>query len=146
MKTFSPTPGDISHQWFLVDAENKVLGRLASQIAHRLRGKHKPEFAPHMDNGDYIVVVNCEKIKVTGAKLSQKRYYRHSGWVGGLKSTPLGAMLADKPTRVLMAAVRGMLPKNRLGRAMLKKLKVYAGPEHPHTAQNPQPLNLPYQE
>lgn len=144
MKTFSPTPKDINHQWFVVDAENQVLGRLASQIAHRLRGKHKPEFAPHMDNGDYIVVVNCDKIKVTGTKMHDKQYYRHSGWVGGLTATPLGAMLAEKPARVLMSAVRGMLPKNRLGRAMLKKLKVYAGPEHPHTAQNPQPLTLSY--
>lgn len=144
MKTFSPTPKDINRQWFVVDAQDQVLGRLASQIAHRLRGKHKPEFAPHMDNGDFIVVVNCEKIKVTGTKLADKKYYRHSGWVGGLKTTTLGDVLADKPSRVLMAAVRGMLPKNRLGRAMLKKLKIYAGAEHPHTAQNPQPLTMPY--
>ena len=144
MKTFSPTPKDIKHDWFVVDAQDQVLGRLASQIAHRLRGKHKPEFAPHMDNGDFIVVVNCEKIKVTGTKMTRKHYYRHSGWVGGLKTTALGDMLAEKPERVLMAAVRGMLPKNRLGRAMLKKLKIYAGAEHPHAAQNPQPLTLPY--
>ena len=144
MKTFSPTPKDINREWFVVDAQDQVLGRLASQIAHRLRGKHKPEFAPHMDNGDFIVVVNCEKIKVTGKKLTDKKYYRHSGWVGGLKTTRLGDMLADKPARVLPAAVRGMLPKNRLGRAMLKKLKIYAGSEHPHTAQNPQPLTLPH--
>ena len=144
MKTFSPTPKDINREWFVVDAQDQVLGRLANQIAHRLRGKHKPEFAPHMDNGDFIVVVNCEKIKVTGKKLTDKKYYRHSGWVGGLKTTRLGDMLADKPARVLTAAVRGMLPKNRLGRAMLKKLKIYAGTEHPHTAQNPQPLTLPH--
>ena len=144
MKTFSPTPKDINREWFVVDAQDQVLGRLASQIAQRLRGKHKPEFAPHMDNGDFIVVVNCEKIKVTGKKLTDKKYYRHSGWVGGLKTTRLGDMLADKPARVLTAAVRGMLPKNRLGRAMLKKLKIYAGSEHPHTAQNPQPLTLPH--
>ncbi len=144
MKTFSPTPKDINREWFVVDAQDQVLGRLASQIAHRLRGKHKPEFAPHMDNGDFIVVVNCEKIKVTGKKMTDKKYYRHSGWVGGLKTTRLGDMLADKPARVLTAAVRGMLPKNRLGRAMLKKLKIYAGSEHPHTAQNPQPLTLPH--
>ena len=144
MKTFSPTPKDISHDWFVVDAQDQVLGRLASQIAHRLRGKHKPEFAPHMDNGDVIFLVNCEKIKFAGAKMAQKNYYRHSGWVGGLKATALGDMLAEKPERVLMAAVRGMLPKNRLGRAMLKKLKIYAGAEHPHAAQNPQPLTLPY--
>ena len=144
MKTFSPTPKDINREWFVVDAQDQVLGRLASQIAHRLRGKHKPEFAPHMDNGDFIVVVNCEKIKVTGKKLTDKKYYRHSGWVGGLKTSQLGDMLADKPARVLTTAVRGMLPKNRLGRAMLKKLKIYAGSEHPHTAQNPQPLTLPH--
>ena len=144
MKTFSPTPKDINREWFVVDAQDQVLGRLASQIAHRLRGKHKPEFAPHMDNGDFSVVVNCEKIKVTGKKMTDKKYYRHSGWVGGLKTTQLGDMLADKPARVLTAAVRGMLPKNRLGRAMLKKLKIYAGSEHPHTAQNPQPLTLPH--
>ena len=142
MKTFSPTPKDINRQWFVVDAQDQVLGRLASQIAHRLRGKHKPEFAPHMDNGDFIVVVNCEKIKVTGNKLQDKKYYRHSGWVGGLKTSVLGDVLAQHPDRVLMSAVRGMLPKNRLGRAMLKKLKIYAGAEHPHTAQNPQPLTL----
>ena len=144
MNTYSPVPADLKHEWFVVDATDKVLGRLATEIAHRLRGKHKPEFAPHMDNGDFIVVVNCEKIKVTGKKLTDKKYYRHSGWVGGLKTTRLGDMLADKPARVLTAAVRGMLPKNRLGRAMLKKLKIYAGSEHPHTAQNPQPLTLPH--
>ena len=144
MKTFSPTPKDIKHDWFVVDAQDQVLGRLASQIAHRLRGKHKPEFAPHMDLGDFIVVVNCDKVKVTGKKMQDKKYYRHSGWVGGLKTTVLSDMMAEKPERVLMAAVRGMLPKNRLGRAMLKKLKIYAGAEHPHAAQNPQPLTLPY--
>lgn len=144
MKTFSPTPKDIKHVWFVVDAENQVLGRLASQIAHRLRGKHKPEFAPHMDNGDYIIVVNCDKIKVTGTKMHDKMYYRHSGWVGGLRTTSLTEMLAKKPTQVLTLAVRGMLPKNKLARVLLKKLKVYAGPEHPHAAQKPQPLTLPY--
>lgn len=144
MKTFSPTPKDINRQWYVVDAQDLVLGRLASQIAHRLRGKHKPEFAPHMDLGDFIVVVNCDKVKVTGKKMQDKKYYRHSGWVGGLKTTALSDMMAEKPERVLMAAVRGMLPKNRLGRAMLKKLKIYAGAEHPHAAQNPQPLTLPY--
>ena len=144
MKTFSPTPKDINRQWYVVDAQDLVLGRLASQIAHRLRGKHKPEFAPHMDLGDFVVVVNCDKVKVTGKKMQDKKYYRHSGWVGGLKTTVLSDMMAEKPERVLMAAVRGMLPKNRLGRAMLKKLKIYAGAEHPHAAQNPQPLTLPY--
>ncbi len=135
--------GDAS-AWFVVDADNQVLGRLAAQIAHRLRGKHKPEFAPHMDNGDVIVVVNCEKIKVTGAKLEKKKYYHHSGYVGGLREITLDKLLAEKPADVLMHAVRGMLPKNRLGRAMLKKLKVYAGPTHPHTAQGPKPLSFPY--
>ena len=142
MKTFSPTPKDINRQWYVVDAQDQVLGRLASQIAHRLRGKHKPEYAPHMDNGDFIIVVNCDKIKVTGTKLDKKMYYRHSGWVGGLKATTLSDMLAEKPERVLMAAVRGMLPKNRLARNILKKLKVYAGPEHPHMAQKPREIKL----
>ena len=144
MKTFSPTPKDINREWFVVDAQEKILGRLASQIAHRLRGKHKPEFAPHMDNGDFIVVVNCEKIKVTGTKLANKKYYRYSGYVGGLKTATLQNVLDKKPEMALMNAVKGRLPKNSLGRAMLKKLKVYAGPAHPHQAQNPKSLNLPY--
>jgi len=144
MKTFSPTPKDIKREWFVVDAEDKILGRLATQIAHRLRGKHKPEFAPHMDIGDFIVVVNCEKIKVTGNKLRQKTYYRHSGYIGGLKAAPLEKILQKKPEYVLMHAVRGMLPRNILGRALLKKLKVYAGPDHPHAAQNPKPLTFQY--
>ncbi len=142
MKTFSPTPKDINRQWFVVDAEDAVLGRLASEVASRLRGKHKPEFAPHMDNGDFIVVVNAEKIRVTGNKLDKKFYYRHTGYPGGLKETSLRDTLNTHPERAIMAAVRGMLPKNRLGRAMLKKLKVYAGPEHPHVAQNPQKLEI----
>ena len=142
MKTFSPTPKDINREWYVVDAQDKVLGRLASQIAHRLRGKHKPEFAPHMDNGDFIVVVNCEKIRVTGNKPAAKMYYRHSGYVGGLKEITLEKLLASKPQLVLMHAVKGMLPKSRLGRAMLKKLRIYAGAEHPHTAQTPKLLPL----
>ena len=142
MKTFSPTPRDIKREWHLVDASGEVLGRLAARIAHRLRGKHKPEFAPHMDNGDFIVVVNCEKIRVTGNKPARKIYYRHSGYVGGLKETSLEKILATKPHLALMRAVKGMLPKNRLGRAMLKKLRIYAGPEHPHQAQAPKPLSL----
>lgn len=142
MKTFSPKREDINRQWYIVDAEAKVLGRLASALAHRLRGKHKPEFAPHVDNGDFIVVINCEKIAVTGNKLAQKKYYRHSGYVGGIKETSLETMLATKPQQVLMKAVKGMLPRNSLGRAMLKKLKVYAGAEHPHAAQNPTALSL----
>ncbi len=144
MKTFSPTPKDIDRQWFVVDAQDKVLGRLASQIAHRLRGKHKPEFAPHMDNGDFIVVVNCDKIKVTGTKLHNKKYYSYSGYVGGLKTTSLQDLMAAKPGQALINAVRGMLPHNTLGRDLLKKLKVYAGETHPHAAQNPQTLQLPY--
>ncbi|MBO4316677.1 MAG: 50S ribosomal protein L13 [Mailhella sp.] len=142
MKTFSPTPDTIDRKWYVVDAEDQVLGRLASEIAQRLRGKHKPEYAPNVDNGDFIVVVNCEKIRVTGKKLEKKIYYRHSGYVGGLKQETLAEKLAKKPQDVLMAAVRGMLPKNRLGRAMLTKLKVYAGPEHPHAAQKPEQLTF----
>ena len=144
MKTFTLTPKDIDRQWFVVDAADQVLGRLASQIANRLRGKYKPEYSPHMDNGDFIVVINCEKIRVTGKKLEEKKYYRHSGWVGSLKTTSLADMLATHPKRVITLAVRGMLPKNRLGRHMLKKLKVCVGPEHPYKAQKPQPLTLPY--
>ena len=143
MKTFSPTPKDIDRQWYVVDADNQVLGRLASQIAHRLRGKHKPEFAPHMDNGDFIVVINADKIKVTGNKMADKHYYWHTGYPGGIKSRNLSDQLIHKPEDVITKAVRGMLPKNRLGRAMLKKLKVYAGTEHPHTAQQPAALELP---
>lgn len=144
MKTFSPTPADIKREWYVVDAENQILGRLAAQIAHRLRGKHKPEYAPHMDNGDFIIVVNCAKVAVTGKKLEQKKYYHHTGHPGGIKEKTLGTLLDTKPETVIMNAVRGMLPKNRLGRAMLKKLKVYAGSEHPHAVQKPQTLTLPY--
>lgn len=142
MRTFTPTPRDIDRAWFVVDAEDKILGRLATTIALRLRGKHKPEFAPHMDNGDFIVVVNAAKVKVTGNKLDQKVYNRHSGYMGGLKQTRLRNMLQAKPEYVLEHAVKGMLPKNRLGRALLKKLKVYPGAEHPHTAQKPQLLDI----
>ena len=138
MKTFSPTPKDINHEWFVVDAQDQVLGRLASQIAHRLRGKHKPEFAPHVDNGDFIIVINCEKIKVTGTKMTNKLYRRHSGWVGGLRTTALGDMLREKPERLIMMAVRGMLPKNDLSRTALTRLHIYRGAEHPHTAQKPE--------
>ena len=142
MKTFTMTASDIDRKWYLVDAKDQVLGRLASDIANRLRGKYKPEFSPHMDNGDFIIVVNCEKIKVTGKKMEEKMYYRHSGWVGGLRETSLQQMLAKHPSRVIMHAVKGMLPKNKLGRAMLKKLKVYVGPGHPHTAQKPELLQF----
>ncbi|MBI4805691.1 MAG: 50S ribosomal protein L13 [Desulfovibrio sp.] len=140
MKTYSPSSKEITRDWVIVDASDKVLGRLASLIAQRLRGKHKPEFAPHMDAGDFVVVVNAEKVQVTGRKLDQKMYYRHSGWIGGLKETVLRDMMATKPDQVLIKAVKGMLPKNRLGRQMLKKLKVYSGTEHPHAAQQPKPL------
>lgn len=143
MKTYTPTLSDIKRDWYVVDVEGQILGRIASQIANRLRGKHKPEFAPHMDNGDFIVVVNASKIKVTGTKLSDKKYYNHSCYPGGLRTRTLGEMMARKPEEVIIKAVRGMLPKNRLSSALLKKLKVYAGSEHPHGAQNPQPLELP---
>lgn len=142
MKTYMPKASEVTRDWIVVDAENMVLGRLASQIATRLRGKHKPEFTPHMDVGDFVVVVNAEKIKVTGNKLNAKMYYKHSGYIGGIKEMVLKDMLAKKPEDVLRIAVRGMLPKNRLGRALLKKLKVYAGPEHPHAAQEPKALEL----
>lgn len=144
MKTYTPKLEDVSREWFVVDASDLILGRLASQVAIRLRGKHKPEFAPHMDLGDFVVVVNAEKIKVTGNKLIDKQYYHHTGYPGGIRSKNLATMLEDKPEEVIRKAVRGMLPKNRLGRAILKKLKVYSGPEHPHAAQNPAPLELTY--
>ena len=142
MKTYSPKPEDIKKDWFVVDASGKILGRLATAIAHRLRGKHKPGFAPHMDMGDFIVVVNVDKIAVTGAKMEKKKYYRHSGYIGGLKELSLREMMAKKPQAVLIKAVKGMLPKNRLSNAVIKKLKVYVGTEHPHAAQQPKPLEL----
>ncbi len=142
MKTYTARPEDIEREWFLVDAEGKTLGRLASEIAQVLRGKHKPIYTPHLDCGDYVIVVNAEKVQVTGRKLDQKMYYRHSGYPGGLKSISLRNQLQKHPERVLEAAVRGMLPKNRLGRKMFKKLKVYAGDSHPHQAQQPRVLEL----
>ena len=142
MKTHSTKPSEIERQWYLVDAQGKTLGRLASEIAKILRGKHKPTYTPHLDTGDYVVVVNAEKIHVTGNRLDSKRYYRYSGYPGGLKSVPLREMLEKHPTRAIRYAVKGMLPKNRLGRAMIKKLKVYAGNEHPHEAQKPVSLDL----
>ena len=138
MKTFSPTPKDINHEWFVVDAQDQVLGRLASQIAHRLRGKHKPEFARHMDNGDFIVVVNCEKIKVTGTKMAHKNYYRHSGWVGGLKETKYRILMQDKPELAMRVAVRGMMPRNTVTKDSLKRLHIYAGEAHEQQAQKPE--------
>jgi large subunit ribosomal protein L13 len=142
MKTFTATPKTITRDWSVVDATGKTLGRLATQVAHRLRGKHKPEFTPHMDTGDYIIVVNAEKIRVTGNKLNDKMYHHHTGYIGNLKSINLGKQLQQHPERVIQAAVKGMLPKNPLGRAMYRKLHVYAGPEHPHTAQQPKPLDI----
>ena len=140
MKTYSAKPGEITREWYLVDAEGKTLGRLATQIADTLRGKRKPQYTPHVDTGDFVVVVNAEKIHVTGNKLDQKRYYRHSGYPGGLRSRTLREQLDRRPTEVLRVAVKGMLPKNRLARQQITKLKIYAGPEHPHEAQNPKPL------
>ncbi len=142
MKTYTARVEDIEREWFLVDAEGKTLGRLASGIANVLRGKHKPIYTPHLDCGDYVIVVNADKVRVTGQKLDQKIYYRHSGYPGGLKSINLRDQLQKHPERVLEAAVRGMLPKNRLGRKMFKKLKVYAGDSHPHQAQQPKPLEF----
>jgi len=140
MKTYSAKPGEITREWYLVDAEGKTLGRLATQIADTLRGKRKPQFTPHVDTGDFVIVINAEKIQVTGNKLDQKRYYRHSGYPGGLRSRTLREQLDRRPTEVLRVAVKGMLPKNRLARQQITKLKIYAGPEHPHEAQNPKPL------
>jgi large subunit ribosomal protein L13 len=142
MKTYTAKVGEVEHGWYVVDAQGKVLGKLATQIATRLRGKHKPEFTPHVDTGDYIVVVNAAKVRVTGRKAEQKVYYRHSGYPGGLKETNFAKLKATKPERVLQHAVKGMLPKGPLGYAMLKKLKVYAGETHPHTAQQPKTLEI----
>jgi large subunit ribosomal protein L13 len=142
MKTFSAKAEEVQRDWFVVDAENKTLGRLASEIAHRLRGKHKAEYTPHVDTGDYIVVINAEKVKVTGAKTTDKMYHHHTGYPGGLKSVSFEKLIVKAPERVLQAAVKGMLPHNPLGRAMFRKLKVYAGTDHPHAAQQPQPLNI----
>jgi large subunit ribosomal protein L13 len=142
VKTYAPKPGSVERDWYVVDAEGQTLGRLATRIAVVLRGKHKPQFSPATDVGDYVVVVNAEKIHVTGRKMQQKKYYRHSGYPGGLTEITLADQLARHPTRVIQAAVRGMLPRNRLGRKMLKKLKVYAGPEHPHQSQQPKTLEF----
>ncbi|RME71920.1 MAG: 50S ribosomal protein L13 [Chloroflexi bacterium] len=140
MKTISVREQDVQREWYVIDAQGKTLGRLATQIATILRGKHKPYYTPHVDCGDYVIVVNAEKVHVTGRKMTQKKYYRHSGYPGGLKVITLRDQLRRFPTRVVESAVRGMLPKNRLGRRMFKKLKVYAGPNHPHQAQQPKPL------
>lgn len=142
MKTFSAKPHEVKRDWFVVDATDKVLGRLATEIARRLRGKHKPEYTPHVDTGDFIVVVNAEKLRVTGAKAEQKVYYRHSGYPGGIYEDTFTKLQKRAPARVLEKAVKGMLPKGPLGYAMLKKLKVYAGGNHPHTAQQPKSLEI----
>jgi len=142
MKTYTAKKGEIAREWYLVDADGQTLGRLATQIADMLRGKGKPQYTPHVDTGDFVVVVNAEKIHVTGNKLDQKRYYRHSGYPGGLRSRTLREQLDRRPTEVLRTAVKGMLPKNRLARQQITKLKIYVGPEHPHEAQAPKPLNL----
>lgn len=142
MKTYSVRAGEIEHHWYVVDAENKVLGRLATEIARILRGKHKPTYTPHLDTGDYVVVVNAEKVRLTGRKAEQKTYFRHTGFMGGDKFIPFRTMIEEHPERVIELAVKGMLPKNSLGRQMRSKLKVYAGGEHPHEAQQPQPLTL----
>jgi large subunit ribosomal protein L13 len=142
MKTYSAKPGEVAREWYLVDADGQTLGRLATRIADTLRGKRKPQYTPHVDTGDFVIVVNAERIAVTGNKLDQKRYYRHSGYPGGLRTRTLREQLDRRPTEVLRVAVKGMLPKNRLARRQLTKLKIYAGPEHPHAAQNPRPLDL----
>ena len=142
MGTFTAKPETVVQDWYLVDATDKVLGRLATQIATRLRGKHKPEYTPHVDTGDHIVIVNAAKIRVTGDKINQKKYYRHSGYPGGSKETALSDELENNPERVIERAVKGMLPKNSLGRAMFRKLRVYAGPDHTHQAQQPKALEI----
>jgi len=141
-KTYSAKAEEIERTWYVVDAEGKTLGRLATEVARILRGKHKPIYTPHVDTGDFVIIVNAEKIRVTGKRLDQKMYYRHSGYMGGLKETSLRTMLDKHPERVLQHAVKGMMPKNRLGRQMYKKLKVYAAPDHPHAAQKPLPLEF----
>jgi large subunit ribosomal protein L13 len=140
VRTFSPTPNDIQRAWHVVDADGMVLGRLATEVARVLRGKHKPIFAPHMDTGDFVVIVNADKVVLTSDKAQKKMAYRHSGYPGGLKAISYGELLEKKPTEAVRKAVKGMLPKSPLGRSMLRKLKIYAGPTHPHAAQSPQPL------
>ncbi len=142
MKTYSANAETVKREWFVIDATDKVLGRLSTEIAHRLRGKHKPEYTPHVDTGDYIVVINAEKVRVTGNKETDKMYHHHTGYIGSLKSVNLAKMRATHPDRIIKHSVKGMLPKNSLGRAMFKKLKVYAGSSHEHAAQQPQPLEI----
>ena len=142
MRTFTPKPGDVERSWYVIDANDVVLGRLASQAAQLLRGKHKPVFAPHVDAGDFVIIINAEKVALTGNKREAKLAYRHSGYPGGLRSTPYSELLEKNPERAVEKAIRGMLPKNKLSRQMMSKLKVYAGPEHPHAAQQPQPFEI----
>ncbi|HEX4257664.1 MAG TPA: 50S ribosomal protein L13 [Streptosporangiaceae bacterium] len=142
MRTYSPKGSDITRQWHVIDASDVVLGRLASQVAVLLRGKHKPIFAPHVDTGDFVIVINADKVALSGNKLEQKRAYRHSGYPGGLRSMSYGELMEKRPDRIVEKAVRGMLPKNSLGRKTLRKLKVYAGPDHPHSAQQPVPFEI----
>lgn len=142
MKTISAKPETVRHDWYIIDASDKTLGRMAVEIAHRLRGKHKPEYTPHVDTGDYIVVINAEKVRVTGNKARDKMYHHHTGYPGGIKSMSFEKLIEKAPERVIQSAVKGMLPKGPLGRAMFKKMKVYAGNSHPHTAQQPQELSL----
>ncbi len=142
MKTFSAKPAEVKRDWYVIDAEGKTLGRMATEIARRLRGKHKAEYTPHIDTGDYIVVVNAEKVAVTGKKRSDKMYHRHTGYIGNLKSISFEKLIASKPEQVIQLAVKGMMPKGPLGRAMLRKLKIYAGAEHNHTAQQPKQLEI----
>lgn len=142
MKTFNANPETVRREWFVVDAAGKTLGRLSTEIASRLRGKHKPEYTPHVDTGDFIIVVNADQVHVSGRKESDKKYHRHTGYPGGLKTTTLGKLRERAPTRIIEIAVKGMLPKNSLGRAMYRKLKVYAGNKHPHQAQQPKPLEI----
>ena len=142
MKTFSAKPAEVQHDWFVIDAEGKPLGRMATEIARRLRGKHKPIYTPHVDTGDYIVVINAEKVHVSGRKFTDKLYHHHTGFIGGLKTISFDKLVEKAPERIIEKAVKGMLPKNALGRAMFRKLKVYAGSEHQHAAQQPIPLEI----
>jgi large subunit ribosomal protein L13 len=142
VRTFSPKASEIERDWYVVDAEGLVLGRMATEVARVLRGKHKPTFAPHLDTGDHVIIVNADKVVLTANKADAKMVYRHSGYPGGIKATSYGDLLATRPAEAVRGTVRGMLPKNRLGRQMLRKLKVYAGPDHPHGAQQPEPLSL----
>ena len=144
MKTYMAKPHEVERKWYVVDATDQTLGRLATQVASILKGKHKPTYTPHVDTGDHVIVINAEKVRLTGNKLQDKKYYRHSGYVGGIKETTAGEMLQRHPERVIRTAVWGMIPHNRLGRQMIKKLKVYAGNEHPHQAQMPELLELKY--